>query len=95
MTIYEYQCDQDGSFELNLRLGTATESAICPSCGSAAVRVVSAPFFRSKSRAALTAAIDYAEKSRHEPDVVSAVPPDGSRRPTIQLTPKLMGLPRP
>jgi hypothetical protein len=46
---------------------------------------------------ALVAAIDHAEKTRHEPDVVTAIPrrPLHQRTPTLPLTPKLRRLPRP
>jgi len=39
--------------------------------------------------------MDRADKSRHEPDVVTSLPATGAARRTILLTPKLRGLPRP
>ena len=46
---------------------------------------------------ALVAAIDHAEKSRYEPDVVTSLPSTGARRRTrvLPLTPTLRRLPRP
>ena len=97
MAIYEYRCDQDGVFEETRPLGTAPESVSCSVCGSEARRVFSIPTIRCGSRTALFAAIDHAEKSRHEPDVVTSLPSTGARRrtPVLPLTPILRRLPRP
>lgn len=95
MAIYEYRCDRDGLFDKNLPLGTAPESVPCGTCGSQAKRVFSAPMFRTASRSAWTAAMDRADKSRYEPEVVTSLPATGAPRRTIPLTPKLRGLPRP
>jgi hypothetical protein len=53
------------------------------------------PSFRSSSRSAWTEAMDRAQKSRHEPEVVSSLPPSGARRRTVAMTPALRNLPRP
>jgi hypothetical protein len=55
------------------------------------------PMIRCGSRNAWTAAIDHAEKSRHEPDVVTSLPSTGARKRTrvLPLTPTLARLPRP
>lgn len=95
MAIYEYRCEHDGLFELTLPIGTAPESVPCAACGSPARRVISMPSFRSSSRSAWTAAMDRAQQSRHEPEVVSALPPAGGRRRTVTMTPALRNLPRP
>jgi len=97
MPIYEYRCDQHGVFEITRPLGMAPESATCLVCGSEARRVFSVPMVRSGSRTALFAAMDHAEKSRHEPDVVTSVPSTGASRrmPVLPLTPTLRRLPRP
>jgi putative FmdB family regulatory protein len=94
---YEYRCEQDGVFDVTRPLGTAPETVACPVCGSEARRVISVPMFRRGSRTALVAAIEHAEKSRHEPDVVTTLPSTGARRPTrvLPLTPTLRRLPRP
>jgi hypothetical protein len=44
---------------------------------------------------ALVAAIDHAEKTRDEPDVVTSLPPARKRTPVLPLTPTLKRLPRP
>jgi len=97
---YEYRCEQDGVFEVTRPLGTAPESVTCSVCGSVARRVISMPTLslsRGPRSRALTAAIDHAEKSRYEPDVVTSLPSTGARRrtPVLPLTPSLMRLPRP
>ena len=97
MAIYEYRCDQDGVFEVTRPLGTAPKSITCPVCRSEARRVFSKPMLSSSLPRALVAAIDHAEKSRDEPEVVTSLPPTGARRrtPVLPLTPTLRRLPRP
>lgn len=95
MTVYLYRCGGHGSFELDLPMGTAPERTRCKVCRGDAVRVFTPPLLR-RSPAAVTAAIDHAEKSRFEPDVVSA-PPRPARRqtPVASMNPALSRLPRP
>jgi len=95
MALYEYRCDQDGLFDRSLPIGTAPASFACPTCGGEARRVFSAPMLKSASRAAWTAALDHADKSRHEPEVVTSLPSAGAARRTLALAPQLRGLPRP
>jgi putative FmdB family regulatory protein len=94
---YEYRCDQDGVFEVTRPLGTAPESVTCSVCGGEARRIFSIPMVKCGLRAGLIAAIDHAEKSRDEPDVVTSLPSTGARRRTrvLPLTPTLRRLPRP
>jgi putative FmdB family regulatory protein len=96
MAIYEYRCDDDGMLEVTRPLGTAPPSVTCPVCGSAARRVFSTPMISSLPPA-LVGAIDHAEKTRDEPDVVTSLPPAGARKrtPVLPLTPTLRRLPRP
>ena len=97
MPIYEYRCDQHGVSEIIRPIGMAPVSVTCLVCGSEARRVFSVAMVRSGSRTALSAAMDHAEKSRHEPDVVTSVPSTGAKRrtPVLPLTPTLRRLPRP
>lgn len=97
MAIYEYRCDEHGLFEIMRPLGTAPQSAPCPLCGGDAVRAISAPRLRSSARAGVFAAIERADKSRHEPKVVSSIPASGAyrRARTATLTPQRARLPRP
>jgi len=96
MAIYEYRCEQDGAFELTGPLGVPPEAAVCPACNGAARRVFSKPMLSFAPRA-LVAAIDQAEKSRYEPEVVTSLPPAHPRKrtPVLPLTPTLRRLPRP
>jgi putative FmdB family regulatory protein len=97
MATYEYRCEHDGLFDVILPLGTAPESTQCPACGVEAKRAISAPMVRRGSQSAWFAAMDHAEKSRHEPDVVTSLPATGALRPRqeLKMTPALWNLPRP
>lgn len=97
MAIYEYRCALDGVFEITRPLGTAPESVRCSTCGSEARRIISMPTVISGTRSAWSTAIEHAEKSRYEPDVVTSLPASGARRrtPVLPLTPTLRRLPRP
>jgi putative FmdB family regulatory protein len=96
MAIYEYRCDQHGAFEVMHAIGTAPASIACPACEREARRVFSKPMLSSTPRG-LVAAIDHAERTRDEPDLVTSLPPAGARRrtPVLPLTPTLRRLPRP
>lgn len=96
MAVYEYRCEQDGVLEVIRPMGTAPKSITCPACKGEAQRVFSKPMLSSAPRA-LVAAIDRAEKTRDEPDLVTSLPARGARRrtPVLPLTPTLRRLPRP
>ncbi|MBO0873518.1 MAG: zinc ribbon domain-containing protein [Pseudonocardia sp.] len=95
MTLYQYRCDGDGVADVALPIGTAPSDWPCPRCGNSMARVFTAPMLNLASRP-LTTAIARAERSRDQPDVVSAPPPRdrGSRTPTA-VNPLLARLPRP
>jgi putative FmdB family regulatory protein len=98
VTTYEYRCDSDGvSFVVRFRLGTAPESTTCERCGGQTRRVFSKPMLRLSPRRDLVAAIEHAEKTRTDPDVVTSLPAAGARKrtPVLPLTPTLRRLPRP
>lgn len=96
MAIYEYRCAEHGAFEVTRAIGTAPASVVCPACERVATRVFSKPMLSSTPHG-LAAAIDHAEKSRDEPDLVTSLPPASGRRrtPVLPLTPRLRRLPRP
>jgi putative FmdB family regulatory protein len=96
VAIYEYRCDHDGPFDVTLPLGSAPGSIACPVCASEAKRVYSTPMLSLAPRA-LVAALDHEEKTRHEPDIVTSLPPASPRKrtPVLPLTPTLRRLPRP
>jgi putative FmdB family regulatory protein len=93
---YDYRCDHDGVFEISRPLGTAPASVPCPACGRETRRVFTSPMLTSTPRE-LAGAIDHEEKTRHEPDIVTSLPPAPARKrtPVLPLTPKLRRLPRP
>ena len=97
MAVYEYRCEHDGRFDIMRPLGTAPTSATCPECGGEANRVFSKPMLKSSMPRELVSAIDHAEKTRDEPDIVTSLPRAGARRrtPVLPLTPTLRRLPRP
>jgi putative FmdB family regulatory protein len=96
MATYQYRCVQDGVFDVSRPMGTAAPQWRCPICNSEAARVFSAPMLSLASRG-LVAAIDRTEKTRDEPDVVSALPPRRARTrsPMATRNPALQRLPRP
>ena len=96
MATYEYQCDEHGLFEVTRALGTSPESLACPVCERGARRVFSKPMLSFANRA-LVAAIEFSEKSRDEPEVVTSLPrkPAHERTPVLPLTSTLRRLPRP
>ena len=96
MATYEYRCEDDGAFDTRLPLGTAPAALACPACGHDAPRVFSSPMLKSMPRG-LVAALDHEDKTRHEPDVVTSLPPAPrhKRTPVLPLTPTLQRLPRP
>ena len=74
MAIYEYRCEHDGAFDVTRPIGTAPASIACPACAGEARRVFTSPMISLAPRA-LVAALDHEEKTRHEPDVVTSLPP--------------------
>jgi putative FmdB family regulatory protein len=96
VTLYEYRCEADGRFSVQLPLGTAPPSLACPHCAGESARVFSSPALKRVPRD-LVRALDHEEKTRHEPDLVTSLPPrpKHQRTPVLPLTPKLARLPRP
>jgi putative FmdB family regulatory protein len=70
MPLYEFECDQHGSFTLTRPMSRAAEDGACPACGGSAPRVISAPTLFTMRPLAREAA-SRNEKSRHEPTVRS------------------------
>lgn len=96
MVAYDFRCAQHGPFELHMSMAEATPTANCPECGRVAGRIYAAPMTR-RAPAHLVAAIDAAEKSRHEPEVVTSIPrrPPHKRTPMAPPNPAFNKLPRP
>ena len=96
MATYQYRCADDGDFDISRPIGTATPKSQCPACSNDAVRVIRAPMLSLASRALVTV-IDRTERTRDEPDVVSAPPQrtSSSRTPAPPQNPAWQRLPRP
>jgi putative FmdB family regulatory protein len=96
MAMYAYRCVRDGDFDVSRPMGTAAPKTQCPVCNNEAPRVFRAPMLSLAPRA-LVAAIDGAEKTGDEPEVVSMVPPRAvrTRIPMAAQNPALRRLPRP
>jgi len=96
MVAYEFRCDRHGSFDVALVMGSAPEDTACPRCGDTSFRVFTAPLIPTKFRSAM-AAIDQSEKSRYEPEVVTALPRRAlnQRTPLAPESPALQRLPKP
>lgn len=99
LAAYQYCCEQHGAFDVVRPIGTAPESVGCGVCGAQAKRVFSVPMmsFRSSRSRAIAGAIEHAERSRDQPEVVDSLPRADPRKrtPIAPLTPALRRLPRP
>lgn len=84
MPIYEFVCEDCGPFEQRRPLEAAGAPLACPSCKREARRVFSIPNIRSMP-AALSGAMDRAEKSASEPAVVRQ--PAGGSLPGKKYSP--------
>lgn len=69
MPIYDFACEDCGPFEQRRSFAESGAPAACPSCAREARRVYSMPNTR-RMPTALSGAMDRAEKSVHEPEVV-------------------------
>ena len=69
MPIYDFDCGDCGGFEQRRPFAEASDPTTCPSCGKEARRVYSMPSTR-KMPAGLSKAMDRAEGSAYEPEVV-------------------------
>ncbi|MGY1683878.1 zinc ribbon domain-containing protein [Geodermatophilus sp. SYSU D01176] len=95
MAVYVYRCTQHGLTEVTRAMGTAAATVPCPACDLPAIRVFTAPRL-SLGSPARRALIDRTERTRDEPDVVSAPPPPpGGAAAAVARNPALRRLPRP
>lgn len=94
MAVYVYRCDAHGFTERALPIGTAEQSTPCPTCGDVAMRVFTAPRL-SLGDATRRALIDRTERTRDEPEVVSAPAPRTTHSAPVATNPALRRLPRP
>jgi putative FmdB family regulatory protein len=96
MPIYEYRCPNCATFEVILRMGTAADCMDCPQCQSSSSRRVSAPSLSQTGSSAFKL-IDSANRSAHEPSVVSTPRPGArvGRTQPVTSNPLHYKLPRP
>jgi putative FmdB family regulatory protein len=75
MPIYEYRCDQCGTFEVTQRI---TEEPLkkCPTCNADVNRIISATSFVLKGSGWY--ATDYARKGKSEPSTDSSATPSSA-----------------
>ncbi len=97
MPLYEYKCEDHGSFEIMLTLSERKGSIECPTCHSLSKRVFTMPSLRGMSPS-LMEAHERNERSRQAPHVCGSTcnhqhgkpaknktNPDGSpKKPTLQ-----------
>lgn len=69
MPYYDFVCGECGPFEQQRPLAEASDPMDCPTCGRQARRVYAMPNTKL-TPAALSGAMDRADKSAHEPEVV-------------------------
>ncbi|MBA2577141.1 MAG: zinc ribbon domain-containing protein [Euzebyaceae bacterium] len=96
MATYEFRCTDDGVFDVVAPMGKAGQRQACPTCGHDSARVFAAPMLGLADRR-IVAALDRADKTRDEPDVVTSLPASGARKRTRTAPPNpaLNRLPRP
>lgn len=94
MATFLYRCPADGILEMGWPVGTAPSQVSCPTCAGDARRVYTPPLVSSGSRSA-RALIDQAERSRDEPEVVTAPPPRSGAHRQTDVNPTWQRLPRP
>ncbi len=96
IAVYLYRCPDHGATETSCAMGAAPAVVPCPVCGASAARVFTAPRL-SLGSPVRRALLDRAERSRDQPDVVSAPPssPGRERRADVLGNPALRRLPRP
>jgi len=80
MPIYEFECDDHGTFELSRPMAQVREPAACPDCGAQAKRLLSAPMVATGSAVGRrVSAVN--ERSQHEPRIVQRQAPKPSGDP--------------
>ena len=89
MPIYEFLCEDCGPFEERRSFEEVGNTVVCPKCGITARRVYSMPNLKTMP-AALSNAMNRAEKSTHEPEVVRR--PEGGTLPGKRYHPSHGGL---
>ena len=66
MPLYEYRCDDCGTFSAIRKMSESSMQGICGDCGAACERIISAPYFAILGKEQRVAH-ERNEKSAHEP----------------------------
>ncbi len=80
MPIYEFECDDHGTFELSRPMALVRQPAECPECGVVAKRLLSAPSLATGSAVSRRVAAVH-ERSQHEPRIVKREAPKPTGEP--------------
>lgn len=95
MPLYEFKCGEGHLFEAMLPMSATTRERPCPQCNAVAKRLVSSPAFNNGNRSIVNA-IESAERSAYEPEVVHSLPGANTKRPTpVSHDPRHKALPKP
>ena len=79
MPAYEFFCERCGPFELRRSFNEVHHAASCPTCQSNARRVYT-PLGLVKTSVPLTRALDRAQKSAYEPEMIKRRSSTGENR---------------
>lgn len=94
MPNYSYRCEQGCAFDAAFTMASVPDRLECPTCQSAARRIITAPHLAATGSAAFKT-IDSAARSAHEPAVVQQLPGAGrKRRQPVTHNPLHAKLPR-
>ncbi|WP_178945415.1 FmdB family zinc ribbon protein [Kocuria sp. TGY1127_2] len=96
MPLYEFRCPRCGVFEAQHSMSAVPAERQCRTCVETATRIFS-PVGLSKLGTARATAMSEAERSAHEPDVVTRLPgpPVPKAPPHTSHDPRHLKLPRP
>ena len=85
MPRYGFRCPSGTEFDAVYSMALVPDSTECAHCGEQAKRLPGAPFLSNAGSSAF-GLIDRAERSAHEPQVVSGSLPGSRRRPGTPTT---------
>ncbi len=91
MPLYEFRCNDCGSFDRAFPMTTVPDALACPACGVAAARRPGGSPGRGSSP--IARAVEATQRSAHEPGLVRQPPPRANR--PVSRDPRHAKLPRP
>lgn len=94
MPLYLFACPNCGQFDHSCAMRDVAETTACPRCAKVARRRWTTPATQLVATG-VRAALDAQDASRHEPQVVGAVPADPARPRRVTTDPRHRRLPRP